>query len=152
MRVKLPFFSCAIAMVVLGSVNGFAAQAPAQAQPPAGGRQGGAPRPPQNLQVLPKDIPGPELVAMMRGFTQALGVQCGYCHVEQPTRDFASDEKQAKKTARVMMQLVTHVNEMLATGVGKAAADVTKVQCATCHRGEAIPNLPPSAPPPAQQR
>ena len=31
----------------------------------------------------------------------------------------------------------------------KSAADVTKVQCATCHRGEAIPKTPPPPPPAA---
>jgi hypothetical protein len=41
------------------------------------------------------------------------------------------------------------VNDTLASGLGKSAADVTKVQCATCHRGEAIPKTPPPPPPPA---
>ena len=61
----------------------------------------------------------------------------------------ATDEKAPKKTARVMMQMMAHVNETLAAGLGKAAADVTKVECATCHRGEAIPKTPPPPPPPA---
>ncbi|HUR32299.1 MAG TPA: c-type cytochrome [Vicinamibacterales bacterium] len=113
----------------------------ASAQPAASAQ---APPPPRNLQVLkPQDV-GPA----MRSFTFALGVQCNYCHVMEPTRDMASDEKQAKKTARVMLQMVSHVNEMLATGVGKAAADVSKVQCATCHRGKAIPETPETPPPP----
>ena len=66
----------------------------------------------------------------------------------------ATDEKPTKKTARVMMQMVTHVNEMVATVVTKPASEVTKVQCVTCHRGEAIPKNPPPpvaaapAPPP----
>lgn len=85
----------------------------------------------------------------MRAFAFGLGVQCGYCHVMEPTRDMASDDKQAKKTARVMMQMVGHVNEMLATGVGKPAAEVTRVQCATCHRGKAIPETPEPPPPAA---
>jgi hypothetical protein len=96
--------------------------------------------------VLRKDIPRAELLATMRGFTQGLGVQCGYCHVEEPARDFASDAKAPKKTARLMMQMVGHVNEMIAGGVGKPAADVVQVQCVTCHRGEAIPKNPPPAP------
>jgi hypothetical protein len=84
----------------------------------------------------------------MRAFAFGLGVQCGYCHVMEPTRDMASDEKQTKKTARVMLQMVAHVNEMLATDIGKPAAEVTKVQCATCHRGKAIPETPEPPPPP----
>ena len=60
----------------------------------------------------------------------------------------ASDEKQTKKTARLMLQMVGHVNEMIAGGVGKPAADVAHVQCWTCHRGHAIPEAPPAAPAP----
>ena len=84
----------------------------------------------------------------MRAFTFALGVQCNYCHVMEPTRDMALDDKQTKKTARAILQMVNHVNEMIVSGTGKAAADVTSVQCATCHRGKAIPETP-VAPPPA---
>jgi hypothetical protein len=132
----------------------------ASAQPPApagaGGQQGrgGPPPPPQNLQILPKDIARPELLSTMRGFAQALGVQCNYCHVAEGQggrNDFAADEKQPKKTARLMMQMTAHDNEMLASGIGKAASDVTKVQCATCHRGAAVPKVEmPPAQPPAQ--
>jgi hypothetical protein len=61
----------------------------------------------------------------------------------------ASDDKQTKKTARVMLQMVSHVNEMLATGIGKPAAEVSKVQCATCHRGKPIPETPEPPPAPA---
>ena len=59
-----------------------------------------------------------------------------------------SDEKPPKKTARVMMQMTAHVNEMLAGELGKPAADITKVQCATCHRGSAIPKVEMPAPQP----
>lgn len=150
------FLRYSVGVTAMAAAIAVSAQTGLAQAPAAGGGQGqgrGTPRPPQNLQILPKDIPGPELVATMRGFTQALGVQCGYCHVEEPARDFASDAKQTKKTARVMMQMVTHANEMLATGIGKPAADVTKVQCMTCHRGEAIPKTPaPAAAAPAPPR
>jgi len=116
---------------------------PATAQPATGG--GPAPAPPKNLQILKPEEVGPA----MRAFTFGLGVQCGYCHVMEPTRDMASDEKPAKKTARLMLQMVAHTNEMLATGVGKPAAEVTRVQCATCHRGKAIPETPEPPPPAA---
>ena len=55
----------------------------AQAQQPAGGRggRGAPPEPPKNLQILPKDIARPELIATMGGFARGLGVQCSYCHV-----------------------------------------------------------------------
>src|SRR5471030_1366696 len=56
-------------LLLAGSLS---AQAPAGAAPGAG-RAGGAPQPPPtNLQVLPKDIARPELIAMMGQFRQAL--------------------------------------------------------------------------------
>ena len=36
----------------------------------------------RNLQVLPKDTPPQDVVALMQQFTRALGVQCTYCHVQ----------------------------------------------------------------------
>jgi hypothetical protein len=139
------------AFILTAAVAGLFAQAPAPggaAQGAAGGR-GQAPAPPQNLQVLPKDISREELIATMRGYTAGLGVQCNYCHIQEGRggrNDFATDEKQPKKTARVMITMMNHANEAIAS-IGKPAADITKVQCATCHRGEAIPKNPP--PPPA---
>jgi hypothetical protein len=140
------------AFILTASVAGLFAQAPAQGggAPAGAAGRGQAPPPPQNLQVLPKDIAREELIATMRGYTAGLGVQCNYCHVQEGRggrNDFATDEKAPKKTARVMITMMNHVNETLATGLGKPAADITKVQCATCHRGEAIPKNPP--PPPA---
>ena len=132
------------ALAVAAALTSVQARAQAQAGQPQGF---------QNLQVLPKDIPRAELGARMRSFTTALGVQCEYCHVREGRggrNDMASDEKQPKKTARVMMQMVDHVNEMIATGVGKPAADVVKVDCITCHRGQAIPKV--EAPAPADAR
>ena len=114
-------------------------------QQPAGGRggRGGAPpEPPKNLQILPKDIPRPELIATMGGFTRGLGVACSYCHIEPETDgrdDMAADDKAPKKTARVMMKMMTDLNTRLVAEVGKPAADLTRVQCVTCHRGVAIP-------------
>ncbi len=113
----------------------------------AGGRGGGAP--PTNLQVLPKDWTRQQVVQVMQQFTMGLGVMCNYCHAEmagaapgangQIPLDAASDEKQAKKTARVMMKMVGDINNTLGGQLGKPAADVVRVQCITCHRGAAIP-------------
>jgi Photosynthetic reaction centre cytochrome C subunit len=124
----------------------------AAAQAPAGGgqRAGGAPPAlPKNLQVLPKDTPAPQVVALMRTFNTALGVQCGYCHMfvapGDPTNDMAADTKTPKLVARVMMQMVSDVNAKLAANIKKPADQIAKVECATCHRGAAIPVLPPPA-------
>jgi tetratricopeptide (TPR) repeat protein len=116
----------------------------AGAQTPAGvGPRGGTPPPPiSNLQVFPKDTPRPQLIQAMQGFAQALGVQCNYCHVQEGRggrNDMASDEKPTKKTARQMMLLARDINEKLPAAVGKSADATTRVVCATCHRGVAMP-------------
>src|SRR2546425_1041938 len=119
----------------------FAAAASAQTTPAAPPQ---APPPITNLQVYPKDIPRPELVATMQGFTQALGVQCTYCHVGQaPQFDFASDTKPTKVVARKMILMSREITAKLPEVTGKPAADVTRLRCATCHRGVAIPKLLP---------
>jgi hypothetical protein len=67
----------------------------------------------ENLQVLPKDIPKADLVRIMKEFTNALGVRCERCHVEAGGEDafkFAADDKESKKTARIMMQMVQDIN------------------------------------------
>jgi hypothetical protein len=139
------------ALFLAGAAIAGAAQQPAQGGGGAQGR-GGQPPAPTNLQVLPKDIPRQELISTMRAYAFALGVQCNYCHVQEGQggrNDMASDEKQPKKTARVMMQMVQHANEMVSTGTGKPAANVMKVECYTCHRGKAIPEATPPTPAPA---
>ena len=117
-----------------------------------GGGRGGAP--PKNLQVLPKDFTFQQVVQVMQAFNQALGVQCGHCHVfvgpNDPMNDFASDMKPEKNIARDMMRMVREINPLVQKGVAskKAAADqVTQVNCMMCHRGAAIPMVPPPAAP-----
>jgi len=127
------------AVMVLGVVTLSAAAAQAQAP---------APPPMTNLQIYPKDTPRPELVATMQGFVQALGVQsaggCGYCHAgTAPAFDFAADTKPAKTVARKMILLAREITAKLPEVTGKPAAEVTRLRCATCHRGVAIPKLLP---------
>lgn len=94
-----------------------------------------------NLKVLPKDISKRELESTMRGFVFALGVRCDHCHVEKKASekgfDFPADDKDAKKTARVMLQMVAAVNHDYISKVPKTPPDTTviQVQCVTCHRG-----------------
>jgi hypothetical protein len=112
---------------------------PAPAQPPP---------PMTNLQLYPKDTPRAEIIATMQGFVQALGVQsaggCGYCHVgTAPAFDFASDAKPAKTVARKMIVMSREITAKLPDITGKPAADVTRLRCATCHRGLAVPKLLP---------
>lgn len=92
----------------------------------------------KNLKVLPKDISKRELVPIMRGYSQALGVRCNHCHFQKPgsTRfediDFASDENKRKDVARAMMKMVGSINDQISKTPIKHP---TEVQCVTCHRG-----------------
>lgn len=91
-----------------------------------------------NLQVLPKDISRADLQSTMRGFAFALNVRCEYCHVEKTGGkksglDFAADDKDTKKTARVMLQMVAAINHDYISKVPKTPA--IQVQCVTCHHG-----------------
>ena len=56
---------------------------PVAAQGGGGGGGGGQQRPPENLQVLRKDMPRDSVTMIMRSFTAALGVRCEYCHTER---------------------------------------------------------------------
>ncbi len=142
------------AVLVLGALAIGPVLAAAQAPAPgrgAGGQGGANPAAqaaPTNLQVMPKDTSRADVVAAMRGFTGALGVQCAFCHVMEGRggrNDMASDEKKEKGTARVMMRMTASINQQLAP----LGNNVEKVECGTCHRGAAEPPefVPP--PPPA---
>jgi Photosynthetic reaction centre cytochrome C subunit len=140
----------ALGMIVLAGTLA-AGQAPA-----AGGqRAGGAPPAPmKNLQVLPKDMPQPQVIAVMRAFNAALGVECGHCHIwtkpGDPSNDMAADTKIEKTVARNMMLMTNEINTKVAASIKKPADQIARVECATCHRGAAIPVTPP--PPPAPTR
>ena len=141
-------FAVAVGVLVLAGSLAVAAQAP-QGAPPAGG---GAPQPPpQNLQVLPKDMPRAQVVQIMQNFNAALGVTCNHCHVfngpGDPMNDFAGDTKPTKTVARAMMRMVREINPSVQKSVpAKAADQVAQVGCATCHRGASIPVVAPGTP------
>jgi len=97
-----------------------------------------------NLQVLPKDIPRSQLQSTMRGFAFALGVRCNYCHVEKTEGKkveltFPADDKETKKTARVMLQMVATINQDYIGKLPMPAQPPVRVQCITCHHGLAQP-------------
>lgn len=118
----------------------------AQSTPPASSNQSARhemPRP-TNLQVLRKDISTPELIATMRGYTRALGVECGFCHAGDPqthSMNFASDDKPDKTIARTMIRMTAEINAKYLSTVhdpDATPADKT-VTCGTCHRGKEMP-------------
>lgn len=95
---------------------------------------------PTNLQVLPEDMTRQQVTAIMRGFTFALGVRCSTCHVGEEGRplstyDFASDDKELKRTARTMLRMVRAINGEYLADIGASI----EVQCFTCHRGAQRP-------------
>lgn len=97
-----------------------------------------------NVRVIAKDTPVREVVAMMRGWTGALGVRCTHCHVGEDARplntyDFASDEKRPKQVARVMLQMANAINTEHLSEVPAGSAPTLRVGCETCHRGVARP-------------
>jgi hypothetical protein len=86
--------------------------------------------PPKNLQILTPET----FRAAMTSFTQALGVQCTFCHVD----DRSADDKDEKKTARMMLTMVREINAKFPDGK-------QHVRCYTCHRGAQEPLTEPPA-------
>ena len=82
----------------------------------------------KNLHVL-QDMPADQLYATMHFIDASLGVECDHCHVN---RDFDKDDKQAKRTARKMMQMELAINRDHFQGN-------TVVTCNSCHRGALAP-------------
>jgi len=77
-----------------------------------------------NIEVL-KDIPSDQLIPSMRYITATLGVECDFCH---DTKNFMSDDKPEKNTARKMMKMMFAINKDNFNGQ-------REVTCYTCHRG-----------------
>jgi len=102
---------------------------------------------PENLKILPEDISSDELSNTMRGFAMGLGVRCETCHVGEPntpldTFDFASDEKEMKQKARLMLRMVNEINGELVPRLNEVEEKTrVTVRCMTCHRGQQQPNL-----------
>jgi tetratricopeptide (TPR) repeat protein len=101
------------------------------------------PEKPKNLQVLPKDWPGPRLRPVMFGFTRALGVRCSYCHKGEEgkplsTYDFASDENPNKNRAREMLRMLNAIEEHL-NRIEPSGDKRVNMWCHTCHHGRPRP-------------
>ena len=152
-----------VAAACLAGSAAYLAFAPrASAQPPAAGAPAGQPPAPfENLKVYPKNIPHDSLLAIMRGFTVALGVNCQYCHVAEPvpvTATAASgpagappggpprerlrpalDDKQAKQTARFMIRMADSLNRVVLAALPDRHRPAVGVACVTCHRGSPLP-------------
>ena len=126
------------ALLALIGITALAAVAAAQSDGPAA--------PPKtaseafkNLQVL-KDIPPDALFPTMQFVAASLGVECEHCHVQRAPE---KDDKEAKRTARKMMQMMMTINAASFGGE-------REVTCYSCHRGAlepvAIPAIAVSEP------
>lgn len=93
-----------------------------------------------NLQVLDSNITKQELMGKMKEFSTSLGVRCQFCHKGNPAEgfksfDFASDEKEHKKTARAMMRMVSDINRSHLALLGHGGDGAPSASCYTCHHG-----------------
>jgi photosynthetic reaction center cytochrome c subunit len=82
----------------------------------------------KNIKVL-TGVPADQVIESMHQIRAALGVDCEFCH-DDPDR--ASDSKEPKETARVMMRMVMDINKNNFKGE-------QEVTCYTCHRGSKVP-------------
>lgn len=117
---------------------------------------------PVNLQVLPKDMTGEQVMDVMHKWEGALGVECSYCHTKDEEASakagrtrlkFSDDGKNEKKAARIMYTMTQDLNKKYISQLPEMGDPVS---CGTCHRGHAHPQefVPPpehheGPPPPA---
>jgi hypothetical protein len=97
---------------------------------------------PVNLQVLPKNLSGPNVRKLMKAYTRELGVTCAHCHVEDPqtqTLDYVSDDKPAKQTARQMIAMLRDINDKYLARIGRDPRYSVPVTCGSCHQGQSTP-------------
>ena len=83
----------------------------------------------KNIQIF-KGQPAQGVMRAMMFFTKSLGVDCSFCHV-QGAMD--KDDKETKKFARTMYQIVQFANK----SIGKP-----RVSCYMCHRSHKEPEMP----------
>jgi hypothetical protein len=124
--------SLLLAAALLAPVTSVFAQTPDQAARPTP-----AIAESPTITVL-KGLTVPQFEAEMQMFVQALGVNCGYCHVRGK---FTSDEKAQKVTARRMIEMVQGINKQFFPDhrPGTDESTLGKVTCFTCHQGNAVP-------------
>jgi Photosynthetic reaction centre cytochrome C subunit len=93
----------------------------------------------KNIQVdVLKKTPAARLLLIMNeGYSNALGVNCKHCHVED---DFSKDDKRPKRCARDMAGMHFSINQQLAKMQNLAPSpNGHYINCSTCHRGAIDP-------------
>jgi hypothetical protein len=94
-----------------------------------------------HLKVLPKDTPMAEIYKIMAGMQRDLGVQCGFCHEQDPDTkqiDYASEENPRKEKARFMMRMTSDINEKYLGQLGDRQY-APPITCGNCHLGQMHP-------------
>lgn len=99
-----------------------------------------------NLKVFPKNTPYRVLDHQMDVWSESLGVRCNFCHArnDQTNKmDFASDAKPEKTAARQMFLMTAKINKKFFEAKKDTLGMIiyTGVNCNTCHRGTAHPEI-----------
>ncbi|MTG96589.1 MULTISPECIES: c-type cytochrome [Myroides] len=98
----------------------------------------------KNLKVLPADISNDSLKGLMKGYNEALGVKCSYCHAQiegSDKLDFADDSKKEKEFTRHMIVMTRKINAENFNWQNAAEPEkIDVVSCAMCHRGSPQPS------------
>ena len=94
----------------------------------------------KNVKILTNVTSKTEMRRIMKEQAAALGVKCSHCHV--PGK-FELDDKEEKRRAREMMEMVKKLEETTFKDEEKKPS----VTCWTCHRGKTEPEtvVPPEA-------
>jgi photosynthetic reaction center cytochrome c subunit len=85
----------------------------------------------KNIKAL-KGVPADQLIPAMRYFNAALGVECNFCHVSEQHLMPEKDDKEEKRTARMMISMTEAINKTNFDGK-------PEVGCSTCHSGHSHP-------------
>lgn len=85
---------------------------------------------PKNAQLLKEKTKSEIMQMMATVVSPGLGVQCTFCH----EKDYSSDAKSEKVTARKMMKMMTEANKNYF-----ADPKMKQVTCYMCHRGKEEP-------------
>ena len=90
----------------------------------------------KNIKIL-RQVPAGRLVRIMNvGFGRSLGARCRLCHVQD---HWDAEDKEEKKTARLMITMVDSVNTRFLSQIKHRDGTSAFTNCGMCHRGHSHP-------------